>query len=438
MQVSFDYGRTGLEVTVPAEIPADRVTVLRDADTPALPDPRAEITRQLETPLGAPPLWEIVQVSAARTACVVVSDATRPVPTRELLPPILEQFARAGLPADRVTVLIATGLHRPSTAEEIARIVGPALAGKLTVVNHDAKDPGQLAWLAGDAESSTVGVPVQLNKHYLEADVRVLTGYVDPHFFAGFAGGRKSVVPGIASFQTIMHNHSAEHVADPRARFGVLEGNPIHEHALAVARRARVDFVVNVLINAGHEITAVAAGDLTRVHRALVSELEGRVFHPVPAPFDVVVCGNGGYPLDLNLYQAVKSMAIGELGVRPGGTIISVNECSDGVGHPRFRELLDSSLTPREMYKRVTRGEITCDDQWEIQILARVLAHATVRVVSELPESALGTLGLKHNATVEEALRAAWEETGGNGRVLILPNGPAVLPRVTSSVISNA
>ncbi|MHA1731507.1 MAG: nickel-dependent lactate racemase [Promethearchaeota archaeon] len=427
--VHFDYGRDGLSFALPPEIAPDNLVVLHAEETPALPDPTAAVRGALENPLGSRSLEEIAKGKDARTACVVVSDATRPVPTRDILPPVLEALQRVGIGARDTTILVATGLHRPSTPRELERMLGRELAGTLHIVDHVAKDDSELV----DLGTSRAGSPIKINRHFVDADLRVLTGYVDPHFFAGFAGGRKSVVPGIAGKETILANHSARNIASEGARFGVLDGNPVHEDALDVALRVGVDFTVNVLINSKHEMTRVAAGDLVEVHEKLVGELSGEVFREFDEPFDIVVCGNGGYPLDLNLYQAVKSMAIGELAVKPGGTIVCVNECSDGVGHAQFRELLNAGIGPAEMYEKITSGEIACEDQWEIQILARVLSRARVRFVSTLEPGDLGNIGLVHDSSVEGALAEALKDEGRDARVLVLPNGPARLARVHQS-----
>ncbi|GAB4306085.1 MAG: nickel-dependent lactate racemase [Promethearchaeota archaeon] len=424
MRVKFDYGREGLEFDVPPGVPEEHVTVLRAKDEPGLVDPAEAVRGALEKPTGTAPLSRMLEERAPETACVVVSDATRPVPTSKLLPPILEALEEGGVELSHVTVLVATGLHRPSTDAERARILGSAVPSDVKVADHDARDDDAMVRV-GDV----AGYPVRLNRRFVDADFKVLTGYVDPHFFAGFAGGRKSVVPGIAAKETILSNHSAANIAHPRARFGGLEGNPVHEQSLAAAKLAGVDFVVNVTLNSRHEVTRVAAGDLEATHRVLVNHVVETAFVDFPEPFDVVVAGNGGYPLDLNLYQAVKSMALGEMAVKPGGTIVAVNECSDGVGHAAFREMLNLDLTAAQVHERVLDGRLSCEDQWEIQVLARVLSVAKVRVVSTLDAGELGRIGLVRSSSVEEALLAAYHERGPGARVLILPNGPAVVAR---------
>ncbi|MEJ2251032.1 MAG: lactate racemase domain-containing protein, partial [Candidatus Lokiarchaeota archaeon] len=243
-------------------------------------------------------------------------------------------------------------------------------------------------------------------------------------------GGRKSIIPGIADKDTILSNHSARNISSPNASFGIFKENPLHQDALRCLETVGVDFAVNVCINEKHNITKVLAGDAQKVHTELVNYQKKHIFHEFDKKFDIVVCGNGGYPLDLNLYQAVKSMAIGEMIVKNGGTIISVNELSEGIGEGQenFKNLLFSHKSPQEIHRQILNGSVNLPDQWEIQILVRILMKNEIIIVSELPEEQLGNIGLQYAVNVESAIEKSLEKYGKNASILILPNGPQILP----------
>lgn len=426
MQVHFAYGEKGLDFMLPDDL---NVEVVRARPEEPLMDPKSEIRKAIETPHSSPPLRELLKKRKNGKICIVISDSTRPVPSKAILEPVLELFAELNIPDGDVQLLIATGLHRKTTPEELKRILGKDLMVRFDIINHVAEDLNSVEYLG----TNSYGTPIYINKVYLEASVKIITGYVEPHFFAGFAGGRKSIVPGIAGEQTIIANHSAKNIASPLARFGILKNNPIFEDAWEIAKMPKVkpDFMINVCIDPQHRITKVVAGAL-QVYHELVQYQENLCFFDAPEPFDVIIAGNGGSPLDLNLYQAVKSMALGELGVKKGGTVISVNECKDKVGQPKFEELINFGICADEMFEKVTEGEITCKDQWEIQALARVLTHCDVIVVSSMTAKELGNIGLKWASRVEDAVAQCREKYGSSMRVLVLPDGPAIIPRITN------
>jgi len=338
----------------------------------------------------------------------------------------LKELIVYGIQEKKIRILIATGLHRPSRREELNRILGKVLKSDAKITNHIATDKKSLVSL----HNNDLEEPIYINKYYYESDLKILTGYVEPHFFFGFSGGYKSIVPGLAGAETILANHSAENIASRYARFGIYENNPLHEHSSICAKVAGVDFTINVCIDKNHEITQVAAGDLELVHKRLVDYQKKNIFKEIQEPFDIVVCGNGGYPLDLNLYQAVKSMAIGEMGVKRGGTIISVNECSEGVGvgQEKFKELIFSEKNPEEIYNKILNKEILGPDQWEIQVLTRILMKSEIYLVSSMQKEDIGNIGLKYADTVENAIKQSLIKHGNDANILILPNGPQILP----------
>jgi len=405
------------------------ITIIKAKKQVTIKDPIELIKKRIEDPIGTASLKDIInQKKPCNQVCIVVSDATRPVPSQIILEAIIFQLNNYGITDDKIFVLIATGLHRASYEEETDRILGKNLKERIKYIDHNPNDKDSIIFL-GKTEDQ---IPIYINKHYYISDLKILTGYVEPHFFFGFSGGRKSIVPGIAGAKTIQENHSVKNINSPFARFGIYDDNPMAKISTEIAKLVGVDFIVNVCINEKHEITQVAAGGLEEVHRNLVNYQLQYIFDEVNEPFDIVICGNGGYPLDLNLYQAVKSMALGELVVKKGGTIISVNECVDGIGkgHEKFEKLLFSNMEPSKIYNKVLNNEIEVPDQWEIQILARILMKAEIYVVSSLKETELGNIGLKYAKTIEDAIRASLTKHGKMAKILILPNGPQIIPRL--------
>ena len=423
--MKFDYGKDGIEINLD---PNWNATILHPDNQKVIENPVKAIRKAIKNPVGCPPLPDIIKnKSSSQTVCIVVSDVTRPVPSHFILEALIKELNENGIENEYITILIATGLHRASRREEIQRIVGEEIAqSKINVINHVAKEKSLLKYLG----ESSDGSPIYINKHFYEADIKILTGYVEPHFFFGFSGGRKSLSPGIAGEETIISNHSADMIASPHARFGSYKENPMHKQSLEIAEKVEIDFIVNICINEEHKVSHVAAGNLERVHEYLVNYQLQHVFQEIKDPYDIVVCGNGGFPLDLNLYQAVKSMAIGEMGVKKGGTIISVNECREGigVGQEKFKELIFSGMTPTEIYNKILSKEIVVTDQWQIQVLTRILMKADVFLISSMDETKVGNIGLKSAETVEDAINEALKKHGKQAKILFLPNGPQVLP----------
>jgi nickel-dependent lactate racemase len=424
--LKIDYGRTGLKIKLD---PNWNVKVIYPKEQIEILNPIEKIRNAIKNPIGTQSLEEIVKKKRSQEierVCIVVSDATRPVPSKIILKGLIKELNSYGIEDRRINILIATGLHRKSREEELNRILGSKLKSRVNVIDHDAKDESMIKKVGKTSEN----IPIFINKYYLESDLKILTGYVEPHFFFGFSGGRKSIIPGIAGEKTIRKNHSAKNISSEFARFGVYRNNPMHAMALKVAKEVGVDFIINVCINENHNITTISAGDLEQVHERLVNYQFEKIFASISEPYDIVICGNGGYPLDLNLYQAVKGMAIGEMVVKKGGTIISVNELSDGIGQESFKDLIFSGESPENLHRKIVNKEIETPDQWEIQILARILKKADIYVISSLKKKDLGNIGLKYAESVEGAIRKAQKKHGINARILILPHGPQILPRL--------
>lgn len=421
-------------MTIPDDLD---VTVAEPCPQEPLDDPVAAIVDALGAPVDSPPLAEIVaakQASLGKTdlsTTIVISDHTRPVPSQVILPPILDLLHDAGIMNENITILVATGLHRGSTPDELERMVGEEILRDYAIVNHDAKSETGLV----DLGTTTDGTPVLVNKIYVDADLKILTGYTDPHFFAGFAGGRKAILPGIAGEASIRGNHSAAHIGHDQSRFGKTVGNPLHEDALEAAKIAGADFIVNVCLDEHHRIVKVATGELEAAHQVLVDYMKETAVKELDEYYDIVIVNNGGYPLDLNLYQAVKSMAIGEMAVKEGGTIIAANEQIDGVGSDEFEQIISNESDPRALIDKFLSGEIAIDAQWQVQIMARVLLRADVYVVSSMSRESFEPfqIGLKWASSVEEAVDIALEKLGRDSKILVLPAGPQLIPCVKGS-----
>jgi nickel-dependent lactate racemase len=431
--MKFDYGKDGIEIKIN---PKWNVTILKPLEQQSIDNPIKEIKESINNPIGCLPLKEIVNKKRnLKTVCIVSSDFTRPVPSSLILEALIDELNAYGINDDQIIIMIATGLHRPSSEDEMQSILGENLQNRLRVINHHAYDKESLIQIG----VLNNGVPILVNKYYYTADLKILTGYVEPHFFFGFSGGRKSIVPGISGADTIQANHSAEKINSKFARFGIYDNNPLNNQAIEISNLVGADFIVNVCINDKHEIVKVVAGDLITAHEKLIAYQQKHIFREIKELYDIVICGNGGYPLDLNLYQAIKSMAIGEMAVRNGGTIIAVNECVEGIGigQDMFKELIYSDIKPSEIHQKILNMEIVVPDQWEIQILTRILMNSDIFIISNLNEDEIGNIGLKYAKTVEDGIENCLKKYGPNASILILPNGPLVLPLLKTPNIND-
>ena len=382
------------------------------------------VRRSLENPIGSPRLSELA--AGKRHITIIASDHTRPVPSKAIIPQMLSEI-RAGNPSAEITILVATGLHRTTTREEIAAKFGDEVASKERIVVHDCDDTANLVNI-GTLPS---GGELVVNRLAAEADLLVSEGFIEPHFFAGFSGGRKSVLPGIASRATVMYNHNAGFIANPRARTGVLEGNPIHEDMLFAARAAKLAFIVNVVIDAAHEPIFCVAGDCEAAHRVGREFLLSKcMVDAVPA--DIAISTNGGYPLDQNIYQAVKGMTAAEATVRPGGVVVMFAKSADGHGgasfHRTFRDEPDLDRMMRTFLSR--RPEETVVDQWQSQILARVLLKARVVYVSDCDDQIVRDLHMIPAHGAAEAMEIAKSLVGRpDWKAVVIPDGVSVIVR---------
>ncbi|MCX7682121.1 MAG: nickel-dependent lactate racemase [Anaerolineae bacterium] len=422
MRVKLAYGRQGLWV----ELPERNVTVVEPRFVPGLPDERAAILEALRRPLGTPPLRELVRPDD--TVAIVFSDITRPTPNDRLLPPLLEELDF--IPRDHIVLINALGLHRAETEQELRARLGDEIVDTYRIVQHDAWSAEGLVYLG----HSRFGHDILVNRVYMEASVRILTGFIEPHFFAGFSGGPKAVLPGIAGASLVLDNHSTAMLDDPRATWGVTTGNPIWEEMLEVALKTAPTFLLNVTLNREREITGVYAGDLETAHRCGTEALRATAMVPVDGLFDIVITSNSGYPLDLNLYQAVKGMSAAARIVREGGSIIIAAECRDGIpNHGEYRNLLGMADSPAELLDILRRPGFRMVDQWEAQLQAQIQCRADVYVKSDyLSDAEIRAALLLPCHSIEETVEELLARYGPEARICVLPEGPQTIPTLAS------
>lgn len=416
--VDLAYGRGHLTVPI---LPGS--TVLTPTDPAPVADVDSAVRAALARPLGARPLVELA--AGVSTIAISVCDGTRAQPRREVVEPLLDILDRAGCTA-QITVLVATGTHRANSPDELDAMLGPVIRERCVVRNHDARDPGSLTSL-GRVGS---GVPLSLMSAWVEAELRITTGFVEPHFFAGFSGGPKMVAPGLAGLQTVLHLHDAAHIGDPRATFGVIDDNPVHADIRACAAACPPQLAVDVTLDRQKRITAVFAGELSAMHRAACSAARTVAMHPVDRPFEVVVTTNSGFPLDQNLYQAVKGMSAADRVVADGGTIVVAAECAEGLpAHGSFAEVLRAAPSPAGLLDLIGSPGFAVPDQWQVQVLARILRRASVLVHCDgLDDAALTAAHLRPAPDVAEAVERALAGAGPDARVCYLPEGPQTIP----------
>jgi nickel-dependent lactate racemase len=417
VRVPLAYGTSNLELILPDGIRAD---VVEPIDTPAVPDAAAALNRALAQPIDAPPLRELV--SPGDRVGVVVSDITRATPYPVMLPPLLEHLQRAG----EIVFYVATGTHRPNTEQELKRMLGDEVVRSYPIIQNDCLDRDSHR-LVGRTAS---GNDVWILEDFLECDVRIATGFIEPHFFAGFSGGGKAIMPGLALLETIQRNHSAAHMDHPRARWGLTTGNPLWEEIQSAALMAEPSFLLNVTLNRAQEITQVFAGGFLEAHSVGCGHARACAMAPVEAAYDIVVTSNSGAPLDLNLYQSVKGMSAAAQIVRPGGHIIQVADCWDGIpDHGSFGKLLADAASPDDLLDTVREPGFTAQDQWQAHILALILKKATVHFQTHnITDDALRSAFLVPCDDVSARLEAIIAETGPDSRVCVLPEGPQTIP----------
>jgi lactate racemase len=417
MKLDLAYGRGCL----PVELPDGLTTIIEPTHTSGLPDERGAVLAALEKPIAARPLRHWLKPD--RRVCIVFTDITRATPNDRLIPWLLGYLA--DVPREDITLLNALGTHRPNTRAELEQMLTPAVVRNFRILNHEPENPTALIPLGTTHD----GTPALLSRHFVEADVRIVTGFIEPHFFAGFSGGPKGIMPGIAGLQTVMSNHGAKNLGDPNAAFGITKGNPLWEEMRDIALRAGPSFLLNVSLNEQRQITGVFAGDLIGAHRVGCEFVRQSAMQPFDAPFDIVVTTNSGYPLDQNLYQAVKGMSAGARVLKPGGTLILACECRDGVpANCSFDRILRSADSPEELLTmRATHG-FHRPDQWQAQIQALIQRHARVLIYSCLSDDIVRAAHLTPCRDIGAAVKELLQSLPNGARIAALPQGPLTIP----------
>lgn len=421
---NLPFGKEKIKLELPEEQVAG--VLVSHAHEYKAPKSEAELVADaLANPIGSPKLSDLAK---GKKNCVIISsDHTRPVPSHVIMPQLLAEL-RKGNPDIDITILIATGMHRATTKEELIAKYGKEIAEHEKFVIHVSRNDEDMVSI-GTLPS---GGDCRINKIAANADLLISEGFIEPHFFAGMSGGRKSVLPGIASKVTVLANHCSEFINSPKARTGILQGNPIHEDMLYAAKAAKLAFICNVVIDADKKVIAAFAGDREKAHYA-GADFEMKLAGVKPVPADIVITTNGGYPLDQNIYQSVKGMTAAEATCKEGGVIIDVSSCSDGHGGEDFyNNLKNAESIQKAMDEILARGRNeTVFDQWEAQILMRMLLKFTIIMVTEAPQQMVEDMHMKYAASVDDALAMAKEVLAKKGitdpKITVIPNGVSVI-----------
>lgn len=421
---NLPFGKEKIKLELPEEQVAG--VLVSHAHEYKAPKSEAELVADaLANPIGSPKLSDLAK---GKKNCVIISsDHTRPVPSHVIMPQLLAEL-RKGNPDIDITILIATGMHRATTKEELIAKYGKEIAEHEKFVIHVSRNDEDMVSV-GTLPS---GGDCCINKVAANADLLISEGFIEPHFFAGMSGGRKSVLPGIASKVTVLANHCSEFINSPHARTGILQGNPIHEDMLYAAKAAKLAFICNVVIDADKKVIAAFAGDREKAHYA-GADFEMKLAGVKPVPADIVITTNGGYPLDQNIYQSVKGMTAAEATCKEGGVIIDVSSCSDGHGGEDFyNNLKNAESIQKAMDEILARGRNeTVFDQWEAQILMRMLLKFTIIMVTEAPQQMVEDMHMKYASSIDEALAMAKEIMAKKGnkdpKITVIPDGVSVI-----------
>ncbi len=424
MRIKLAYGKTGLPIELDDSL---NVTVVEPSFVPALADPEAAVRDALRAPIGSPPLRDLV--SPGMRVGVVFSDITRPAPNPLMLSAVLEILD--SVPGVEVILFNALGTHRPNTEAELRGMVGDAIFERRRIVQNDTFDPATQVRVGVTSKSHETW----LNAELMRCDLKILTGFIEPHLFAGFSGGGKAIMPGMAGQRTVLGNHDAGMVGHPKAIWGVTRGNPIWEEVREVAGQAGRLFLLNVTLNRDKAVTGIFAGDLDQAHAAGCAFVKRSAMVPVPRPFDIVVTTNSGYPLDINLYQSVKGMRAADQIVKPGGAILIATSCWDGIPeHGLYGKILRESKSPRELLDRICAPGFLEQDQWQAHIQALIQLKADVYVRSDgLTDDEIRSALLIPCRRIEDTVAELVGKRGRGASVCVMPEGPQTIPYIASA-----
>lgn len=420
MKTRFAFGKSGLEVSIPA---AFRTVELGQRSASALPNEGEAIENALDHSIGGPGLIELARGKASAAICVC--DITRPAPNAITLPPLLDRLHRAGIKRDAVTILIATGLHRAATAAEVVQILGSVVSAQYRIVSNDARAEGQHRFLGPTRR----GTPVHIHEAFVAADLHVTLGFIEQHLMAGFSGGRKLIAPGVAAEETIKALHSPRFMRDPSASEGVIAGNPLHAELLEIAAMARHDYMLDVTLTRERRISGVFAGSPEAAHGAGIDYVERTALEQIEEPADLVITSAAGFPLDLTFYQTVKAITAARALVRPGGRILVLSECAEGMGSAEFAHRMRTLQSFTRFLDETETGPVEVD-QWQLEKLALCgLANRLFFYVPGVAREELGLLGSSSYGSAGEALEAATADLPPDARVVLVPDGPYTFAR---------
>ncbi|HPO17300.1 MAG TPA: nickel-dependent lactate racemase [Candidatus Hydrogenedentes bacterium] len=420
---SIAYGKGRIPLTLDHALAEWHI--IQPKDEPPLPDPRSAFMDACRNPIASPPLHKIIKPEDR--VVIVTSDGTRPVPNYLLIPWILEELPA---PPENITILIGTGSHRPNTEDEIRAMFRATLPSGVTILNHDAFDPAQNVHIGVTA----AGAPVVLDKAYVNAGKRIVAGFIEPHFMAGYSGGPKGVIPGVAGIESIFHVHKYDLIAHPNSTWGIQQGNPLYQTIVDMVDLCPPDFLVNVTLNNDKQITGFFMGECHAAHQAGCRHVREQAMVSVPHEFPVVITSNSGYPLDQNLYQSVKGLSASARIIQPGGTIFMASECSDGVpAHGNFGAALQQHETVEDIDTWLHELTSPLLDQWQVQLLVQILKRCTVKLYSRLAPETANACKLSPITDFQEAIHACITSVGRGAPVAILPEGPITIPVIDST-----
>ncbi len=425
MKSLFFFGKNGIEVEIPDQFDCHEI---RSRKTVAVADETAAVDLALDHPIASEPLVDLAR--GKKTAAISVCDITRPAPNRITLPPLLARLHKAGIQKENITILIATGLHRAATDEEVNIIVGPEIAANYYVVSHNARALQEHRFLG----ETRRGTPLYVDERFVSADLHITLGFIEQHLMLGFSGGRKLIVPGLAAQETIKVIHSPKFIREPLATEGSIEGNPLHEELLECARMARQDFIVDVALTQERKIAGVFAGNAVKAHAAGVAFVERTCLEELDEPADVVITSAAGFPLDLTLYQTVKGITAATHIARPGGKILIVSACAEGMGSAEFARVV-RNMGGFADYLDEVRNQPVDVDRWQVEKLA--LAGVQNEIYFYAPgvtRDELGQLGARAFNNLPEAIDAMLQNLPPRARIVLVPEGPYTFARAAASV----
>jgi len=418
MDYQLKYGKNNLSICLDDN---SDVTVVNPKDSSALKDPKAALIQEILSPIGTCSLKEMIP--KGDRIGIILNDITRATPSEMILSAILTVLSE--VPTDRITLFVGTGTHRKNTDSELREMFGSAITESFRIIQNDSADESTQVFLG----KTSFGHEIWLNRELVNCGLVVLTGFIEPHFFAGFSGGGKAIMPGMAGNRTIFANHGAEMIANPHSVWGITSGNPIYGEILEIAEKIERSFLVNVAMNSKHEINGVFCGEIRHAHQAGCDFVKQNVMVPVPKQFDIVIGTNSGYPLDLNLYQTVKGISAAARIVKNGGTILIASECSDGIPEEgMFKTLLKETNSPQAFFDKLREPEFLVQDQWQVQILMQILQKAKVCLYSDrLSDEQIRACHLIPIHSIEEFCR----KEGKGKSICIMPEGPLTIPYLT-------